>query len=67
VLTHDHSCSLPLTPAHYSSLPLLLSFFNVAKVKDIAKRVNGARWVEMMIDMGNHFEAFAVKTMFFNE
>ncbi len=25
------------------------------------------RWVEVMINMGDHFKAFAIETMFFDE
>jgi hypothetical protein len=40
---------------------------NVDEIKNISEGVNGARWVEVMINMGDHFKAFAIETMFFDE
>ena len=41
--------------------------FDVNEIEDIAERVDGTRRVDVLIDMSDHLEAFAVKVVFFNE
>ena len=40
---------------------------NVGEIINISEGVNGARWLEVMIHMGNHFKAFAIEMMFFDK
>jgi hypothetical protein len=40
---------------------------NVDEIKDVAERIDGARRVKVLVDMGYHFKPFAIESMFFDE
>jgi hypothetical protein len=41
--------------------------FDVNEVKDVSKRINRARWVEMLVDVGNHLKPFTIESTFLNK